>query len=62
VSVQFEDTHSVGLKLDHVTFISVLTAYSHAGGVELRLRYLNATNKGYRLEPEKSTTVVLLIC
>jgi len=49
VSVQFEDTHSVGLKLHHVTFISVLTAYSHAGGVELRLRYLNATNKGYRL-------------
>ena len=50
---RFEVTCSVGLKLDHVTFISVLAAYSHTGEVELKLRYLNATNKSCGLEPEK---------
>ena len=49
----FEEMCRVGLKPDHVTFIGVLTACSHAGEVELGLRYLNAMNKCYGLEPEK---------
>lgn len=49
----FEEMCRIGLKPDHVTFIGVLTACSHAGELELGLRYLNAMNKSYGLEPEK---------
>ncbi|TVU20165.1 hypothetical protein EJB05_36363, partial [Eragrostis curvula] len=49
----FEKMCSVGIKPDHVTFIGVLTACCHAGEVEHGLRYLNAMNKTYGLEPAK---------
>ncbi|CAL5096419.1 unnamed protein product [Urochloa decumbens] len=49
----FEEMCHVGLKPDHVTFIGVLAACSHAGEVELGLRYLNAMNKRYGVEPAK---------
>ncbi|KAL6609445.1 hypothetical protein ACP70R_039414 [Stipagrostis hirtigluma subsp. patula] len=49
----FEEMCRVGLKPDHVTFIGVLTACCHAGEVEHGLRYLNAMNKSYGLEPAK---------
>ncbi|XP_039836982.1 putative pentatricopeptide repeat-containing protein At3g47840 [Panicum virgatum] len=49
----FEAMCRVGLKPDHVTFIGVLTACSHAGEVELGLRYLKAMSKKYGVEPSK---------
>ncbi|KAF8657661.1 hypothetical protein HU200_059814 [Digitaria exilis] len=49
----FEEMCCVGLKPDHVTFIGVLTACSHAGEVELGLRYLDAMSKRYGVEPAK---------
>ncbi|KAJ1264255.1 hypothetical protein BS78_09G249200 [Paspalum vaginatum] len=49
----FQEMCRVGLKPDHVTFIGVLTACSHAGEVELGLRYFGAMNRSYGLEPAK---------
>ncbi|CAN6327147.1 unnamed protein product [Urochloa humidicola] len=49
----FEEMCHAGLKPDHVTFIGVLVACSHAGEVELGLRYLNAMSKRYGVEPAK---------
>ncbi|KAL6848728.1 hypothetical protein ACP4OV_021311 [Aristida adscensionis] len=49
----FEEMCRVGLKPDQVTFIGVLTACCHAGNVEHGLRYLNAMNKNFGLEPAK---------
>jgi pentatricopeptide repeat protein len=49
----FEEMCHVGIKPDHVTFIGVLTACCHAGEVEHGLRYLNAMNRTYGLEPAK---------
>jgi pentatricopeptide repeat protein len=49
----FEEMCRVGLRPDHVTFIGVLCACSHAGEVELGLRYLDAMRKRYGVEPSK---------
>ncbi|CAL4967377.1 unnamed protein product [Urochloa decumbens] len=49
----FEEMCHAGLKPDHVTFIGVLAACSHAGEVELGLRYLDAMSKRYGVELAK---------
>jgi pentatricopeptide repeat protein len=60
----FEEMCRIGLRPDHVTFIGVLCACSHAGEVELGLRYLDAMSKRYGVEPSKEHygCVVDLLC
>ncbi|CAH8281098.1 unnamed protein product [Arabidopsis lyrata] len=49
----FEKSLKVGLRPDTVTFISVLTACSHSGQLDLGFRYFNLMQDEYNIRPVK---------
>ncbi|XP_027907383.1 putative pentatricopeptide repeat-containing protein At3g47840 [Vigna unguiculata] len=60
----FEKISIVGLKPDHVTFIGVLTACSHAGMVDLGLFYFLKMTNEYKISPSKEHygCIIDLLC
>ncbi|KAG7614434.1 Tetratricopeptide-like helical domain superfamily [Arabidopsis suecica] len=49
----FEKSLKVGLKPDSVTFISVLTACTHSGHLDLGFHYFNLMKEKYNIRPAK---------